>query len=63
MELFVFVSFLGTFVLLTTHVVDYAVGALRPSVRTVRISMPNEEAPNDVVPLPIEIVNLYDRAA
>jgi hypothetical protein len=62
MELFVLVSFIGTFVLLATHVVDYAIEVLRG--QKPRASMPDGEVPFREIPLPLENnEEQYDRAA
>jgi hypothetical protein len=51
MQSFVLVSFVGTLMLLATHVADYAVEIMRRPVGAMRVSMPDHEAPIDEAPL------------
>jgi hypothetical protein len=61
MQSFVLVSFVGTLVLLATHVADYAVEIMRWPAGAMRVSTPDHEAPIDEMPL--EMAQQYDRAA
>lgn len=63
MEYFLCVSFIGTFVLLAVHAVDFAFDFNRWPGAAVRAAMPDEDGPiGDVVVL-VQPMEEYDRAA
>ena len=62
MELFVLLSFIGTVVLLSTHVLDYASECLRRPAAA-RRAMPDTEVPSGDEPAPWQIAGQYDCAA
>jgi hypothetical protein len=63
MELFLFASGIGVLLLLAVHLLDYAVKSTRESANDASVIMPDQEAPADDEPLPLETVAHYDRAA
>ncbi len=63
MELFIFVSGVGTLVLLAAHLFDYALeSALRPKSGQ-HVPTPEKEIPTGDVSVPLDPVVRYDRAA
>ena len=64
MELFMFVSGIGTLVLLATHIVDYALDATHQRPEALQGAVRYEAARiGDDVPVSWEVVEEYDRAA
>ena len=63
MELFVLLSFVGTFMLITAQAVDYAVESMRRPIGTAWIAMPDNEVPTEDVPAPWKMTEQYDQAA
>jgi len=63
MELFVLLSFVGTFILLSTHVLDYVAESLQRPMGVGRASMPDNDEPTGEESAPLSIAEHYDRAA
>ena len=63
MEVFMFVSGIGTLILLTTHMIDYALEVMRRPLEALQGAVRNEEAEIGDGPVPRDIGEQYDRAA